>query len=88
MSFQLDGGIRVAIAHLFTLEQWPCAHVRLFAAWLRAHDADRDVYQKLKQSLVDDGIWGPAYTAAKTNFVVSIVNQARAQMALPPVHDL
>ncbi len=87
-SFQLDGNIRIAIAHLFTHEQWPCAHVRLFAAWLRTHDADRDEYHNLKQTLVADGIWGPAYTAAKTNFVVAIVNQARAQRALPPVHYL
>ncbi len=87
-SFQLDGDIRIAIAHLFTHEQWACAHVRLFAAWLRTHDADRDAYQNLKQTLVADGIWGSAYTAAKTSFVVAIVNQARARDALPPVNHL
>ncbi|HEX8496203.1 MAG TPA: GrpB family protein [Actinomycetales bacterium] len=36
-TFALDDGVRTAIAHLFTAEQWPQAHVRLFAAWLRAH---------------------------------------------------
>ncbi len=84
----LVGSTRVAIAHLFSSEQWPSAPVRLFAQWLRTHDGDRDEYQRLKLSLVAAGIWGNAYTSAKTDFVVGIVNRARAQQGLPPVHDL
>ncbi len=36
-SFLLVDGRRTAIAHIFTAEQWPEAHVRLFSAWLRSH---------------------------------------------------
>jgi GrpB-like predicted nucleotidyltransferase (UPF0157 family) len=77
--FQLDqDGIRRAIAHLFTAEQWPSAPQRLFPAWLRTHPADRDAYAALKQSLRDGGVWGHRYTTAKAAFVRRIVHQAQA----------
>lgn len=41
-AYLIDGGIRVAIAHTFTPDQWPGSHVRLFADWLRRHPDDRD----------------------------------------------
>lgn len=87
-TFLLHGMTRVAIAHVFSREQWPDAHVRLFAEWLRAHDAERDEYEHLKLGLVAADVWGHEYTRAKTRFVVRIVNAARAQRDLPPVHHL
>jgi GrpB-like predicted nucleotidyltransferase (UPF0157 family) len=76
--FVLDGTVRVAIGHVFTREQWPSAHVRLFAQWLRGHDADRDEYARLKAKLVADGFWGSDYTERKAEFVRRVVDQARA----------
>jgi GrpB-like predicted nucleotidyltransferase (UPF0157 family) len=78
-------GVRAAIGHLFTPVQWPQAHVRLFADWLRRHDEDRDRYAELKQHLVERGAWGTEYTDAKGSFVQSIVNRARADLGLPGV---
>lgn len=54
--FLLDGTVRRAIAHVFTTRQWPVAHQRLFAAWLRRHSNDRDAYAQLKQGLHDRGV--------------------------------
>ena len=84
-SFVLDVNVRTAIAHFFATDQWPTAHQRLFAAWLRAHPEDRDAYAALKQQLQRDGVWGPAYTRAKTDLVQSIVDQARLARGLSPV---
>lgn len=75
-------GVRVAIGHLFTAHQWSDAHVRLFASWLRAHDVDRDRYASLKQDLVAKGVWNSAYTESKGEFVLKIVDQARAELGL------
>lgn len=77
--FLLNGdGIRQAIGHLFPVEQWPTAHVRMFAQWLRGHPEDRDAYAALKTGLVGAGVWGPDYTEAKTDFVRDVVNRAQA----------
>lgn len=85
-TFLQDGrGLRRAIAHLFTAEQWEEAHVRLFAGWLRRHPVDRDRYARLKQGLVESGVWGSDYTIAKRAFVQEIVNQARSEVGLGPV---
>ena len=78
----LDHGIRKAIAHIFTAEQWPHAHPRLFADWLRGHALDRDEYARLKNGLVRNGTWGRAYTEAKRDFVEEVVNRARAVRGL------
>lgn len=86
--FVRDGAVRVAIGHVFTRHQWPSAHVRLFAQWLRLHDSDRDEYARLKAGLVADGIWGSAYTQGKTEFVVGVVNRARVSRGLPAVASL
>lgn len=86
--FLLDRGIRVAIGHLYTPEQWPTAHIRLFARWLREHPRDREAYAALKTGLVSTGVWGPDYTAAKTEFVLGVVNRARIVSELEPVLDL
>lgn len=75
-------GVRIAIGHIFTAAQWPEAHVRLFAAWLRAHDLDRDRCSSLKEDLVAQGVWSSAYTESKGSFVLEIVNQARAELGL------
>ena len=83
--FQLEQNVRHAIAHVFTADQWPVAHQRLFAAWLRTHDDDRDAYARRKRELVASGVWGPAYTSAKTQFVQSVVDRARAVQGLEPV---
>lgn len=86
--YMLDAGVRIAIGHVFTREQWPSAHVRLFAQWLRLHDSDRDEYARLKAGLVADGFWGSDYTKRKADFVVRVVNQARASRGLPAVQSL
>jgi GrpB-like predicted nucleotidyltransferase (UPF0157 family) len=78
-------GVRTAIVHLFTAVQWPEAHLRLFAATLRQDPQRRDEYAALKQALVADNVWGPAYTESKGPFVTRTVNQARAAMGLPEV---
>lgn len=83
-SFFLTGGTRRAVAHIYTEEQWPEAHVRLFAAWLRDHPSDRDRYEALKIELVRAGAWEDGrYTTAKGAFVLEIVNMAREAQRLP-----
>lgn len=52
----LVDGVRGAIGHVFTARQWPEAHLRLFAHWLRTHPADRDRYAALKSGLVAQGV--------------------------------
>ena len=84
-SFLLDGTVRRAIAHVFTPGQWPVAHQRLFAAWLRRHSDDRDAYAQLKQSLYDRDVFGADYTESKTAFVQDIVDRARAEEGLAPI---
>lgn len=84
-SFLLADGVRQAIAHLFSTEEWPCAHVRLFSDWLRRHPSDRDAYAALKQGLVADDVWGSDYTAAKRAFVQEVVNRARSEVGLAAV---
>jgi GrpB-like predicted nucleotidyltransferase (UPF0157 family) len=83
--FLLDGTVRRAIAHVFTPRQWPVAHQRLFAAWLRRHSNDGDAYAQLKQDLYDRGVWGADYTESKTAFVQDIVDRARAEEGLAPI---
>lgn len=87
-TFLLGDGVRTGIGHVFTAEQWAEAHVRLFARWLRDHPGDRDRYARLKVDLLDRGVWGSAYTAAKTGFVREIVNRARAADGLPALTNL
>lgn len=87
-TFMLDGTVRTAIAHVFTAEQWPSAHVRLFAEWLRRHDSAREDYAQLKTSLVNRGVWRSDYTDQKTGFVVGVVNHARAERGLRPLERL
>lgn len=83
--FLLDHGLRKAIAHTFTAEQWPDAHPRLFADWLRGHPADRDEYARLKNALVRNDTWGKDYTEAKRDFVEEVVNRARAARSLAAI---
>ncbi|MEO7059872.1 MAG: GrpB family protein [Lapillicoccus sp.] len=77
--------LRAGIAHIFDASQWPDAHPRLFAEWLRTHEDERDRYASLKYSLVSQGMWGSDYTEAKTAFVLEVVNRARVARSLPPV---
>ncbi|WP_050668824.1 GrpB family protein [Luteipulveratus halotolerans] len=84
-SFYPPSGERAAVGHLFSAEQWPQAHVRLFAQWLRDHEGDRREYAALKRQLVETGVWGSAYTDAKAAFVLRVVNRARAARGLAPV---
>jgi GrpB-like predicted nucleotidyltransferase (UPF0157 family) len=76
---------RAAIGHIFTAQQWPSAHIRLFADWLRSHAEDRQRYLHLKQRLLTDGTWDARYTSGKADFVREIVNRARREGGLPPV---
>jgi GrpB-like predicted nucleotidyltransferase (UPF0157 family) len=82
--FLLDGSVRRAIAHVFTAADWPTAHQRLFAAWLREHPRDRDAYAALKSDLHASGVRGREYTSAKTAFVQDVVDRARAARGLGP----
>lgn len=84
-TFLLEGTVRRAIGHLFTAEQWPEAHLRLFAEWLRRHPSDRDEYAALKAQLVQRGVWGKDYTSGKGALVQDIVNRARAEQGLAPI---
>jgi GrpB-like predicted nucleotidyltransferase (UPF0157 family) len=84
-SFQLEGNVRTAIVHFFPETLWPTAHQRLFASWLREHPEDRDAYGALKQQLCEDGVWGRAYTRAKTGFIQRVVDEARAARGLQPI---
>lgn len=77
-------GVRSAVGHVFTAGQWPEAHVRLFADWLRRHTWARDRYASLKLDLLAHGVWSNEYTLAKGPFVLRSVNQARAELGLPP----
>jgi GrpB-like predicted nucleotidyltransferase (UPF0157 family) len=86
--FVLDNGVRRAIGHIFFADQWPTAHVRLFAQWLRAHPADRDRYAALKTGLVSAGVWGRDYTNAKSAFVLEVVNRARLASGLEGLASL
>jgi GrpB-like predicted nucleotidyltransferase (UPF0157 family) len=79
-------GPRAAIGHIFTAEQWPTAHMRLFAHWLRRHAEDRQRYAHLKQGLLANGIWDAGYTDGKAHFVRDIVNRVRRERRLPPVN--
>lgn len=63
--FHPVAGRRAAIGHVFTAVQWPEAHVRLFARWLRSHPADRQQYEDLKQGLVQGGSGGPTTPNAR-----------------------
>lgn len=83
--FLLDRGVRTAIAHAFTAQEWPRVHVRLFADWLRSHPDDRAAYARLKVALVGRGTWGRGYTDAKHAFVEDVVNRARAARGLEAV---
>lgn len=84
-TFFLINRVRAGIGHIFTFEEWPQAHVRLFAGWLRDHPDDRERYEDLKRSLVAGGTWGSQYTQAKSSFVLDIVNRARAVQGLAEV---
>lgn len=85
-SFFLVDGVRTAIAHAFTAEQWADAHLRLFSEWLRSHPVDRDRYGALKADLVRNGSWQEGrYTTAKGAFVREIVNRARGARGLQPI---
>lgn len=77
--FALDaGGVRRAIAHVYRFEDWDDAAVRLFAARLRRCPDEAAEYARLKESLVAAGVWGAAYTEAKTAFVEAAVARERA----------
>lgn len=84
-TFYPSTGRRAAIGHIFTANQWPEAHMRLFVRWLRAHPTDRRRYEDLKRGLVAAGIWGADYTQRKADFVIEIVNKARQEQGLPPI---
>lgn len=76
VTYLLADGVRSAIAHVYTADQWATADLRVFAAWLRAHPADRDAYAARKLSLVEAGVWGLAYTAGKAPLVQELTDRA------------
>lgn len=80
--FRSSAERREAIGHIFTAAQWPEAHIRLFARWLRSHPEDARRYEELKQGVVAAGVWGPEYTRQKADFVREIVNASRREQGL------
>ena len=74
-------GVRRAIGHVYAADAWDDAAVRLFADRLRRCPDEAERYALLKTQLVADGVWGEAYTQAKTAFVEAVVARARAERA-------
>ena len=84
------GGVRSAIAHFFTEEEWADVHQRLLRDWLLAHPEDVDRYSHAKCDAVAAAARGTStYNAAKTPVIQEIVDRARAARGLAsvPVHD-
>lgn len=83
-------GIRSAIAHFFTAEEWDAVHQRLLRDWLLAHPEDVARYSHAKCDAVAGAARGTStYNAAKTPVIQEIVDRARAAQGLAPVpvHD-
>lgn len=79
-------GIRRAIAHFFTAEEWDAVHQRLLRDWLLAHPDDADRYSHAKCDAVAAAARGTStYNAAKTPVIQAIVDRARAARGLPSV---
>lgn len=76
------GSLRLQVAQATSSGPRP---LNVFASWLRHHSQVCDAYGRLKQGLFARGIWGHAYTDAKTDFIQSVVDRARAAQGLPPV---
>ena len=51
----------------------------LFQDWLRSHENDRDAYSKFKKDLASRHTDGMSYCNAKTEFINSIINKAKAK---------
>jgi hypothetical protein len=56
-----DGGSGMDRLGVAVASQWPSAHVRLFAEWLRQHPSDRDAYARIKHGLVSAGVGQPLH---------------------------
>lgn len=83
-------GMRSAIAHFFTADEWDAVHQRLLRDWLLAHPDDADRYSHAKCDAVAAAARGTStYNAAKTPVIQEIVDRARAARGLPsvPVYD-
>lgn len=83
-------GVRTAIAHFFTAEDWDAANQRILRDWLLAHPEDVDRYSHAKCDAVAAAARGRStYNAAKTPLIQEIVDRARAARGLPsvPVYD-
>lgn len=79
-------GIRSAIAHFFTAEEWDAVHQRLLRDWLLAHPEDVDRYSRAKCDAMAAAARGTStYNVAKTPVIQEIVDRARASRGLPPV---
>jgi GrpB-like predicted nucleotidyltransferase (UPF0157 family) len=74
--------------HIITNAAWPNKNELLVRDWLIAHPDVAACYETLKQALArkhpDDR---PAYTAAKSEFLRTVVNDARQSRGLPPESD-
>jgi len=74
--------------HFVTADRWPDKSERLFRDWLIEHPETARGYAELKAALAsrfpEDTV---AYTAAKTEFIREIVNQARLARGFPPETD-
>lgn len=83
-------GIRSAIAHFYTAQEWDTVHQRLLRDWLLENPEDADRYSRAKCDAVAAAARGTStYNAAKTPVIQEIVDRARAARGLPsvPVYD-
>jgi GrpB-like predicted nucleotidyltransferase (UPF0157 family) len=74
--------------HIITNAAWPNKNELLVRDWLIAHPNVAARYETLKQALAQDHSDDmPAYTAAKSEFLRNVINDARRSRRLPPETD-
>ncbi|HEY3846688.1 MAG TPA: GrpB family protein, partial [Acetobacteraceae bacterium] len=74
--------------HVITNAAWPDKNELLVRDWLIAHPNVAARYEALKVALARDRPDDmPAYTAAKSDFLRNVVNDARRSRGLPPQTD-
>ena len=74
--------------HIITIYAWINKHELLVRDWLIGHPDVAACYEVLKDTLARDHADDvAAYTAAKSTFLRSVVNEARHSIGLPPATD-
>lgn len=84
--YRRDGEPVAYHLHVVTTASWETRNERLLRDHLRTHPDDRDQYARLKRELAVTNGDGDAYTRGKTALIQRMVDAARAERGLPPVH--